>query len=76
LQRLVLRRCLIDCGYGLFRQRGVALFGESIEFFPLLRDTICVAFLGLATGGTGCLFHQLPEIIFKYRDAIVEFGPR
>jgi hypothetical protein len=61
---------------GLFLQECVALFGQSIEFFALLRDTIGIAFLGLATGGTCCLFHQLPEIVFKYRDAVVEFGPR
>jgi hypothetical protein len=61
---------------GLLRQTGVAFFGQSIEFFLLLRDTVCVAFFGLAAGGTRCLFDQLPEIIFKYRDAIVEFGPR
>jgi len=60
----------------LFRQQGVALFGPSIEFFALLRDTIGVAFLCLATGSTRGLFHQLPEIVFKYRDAIIEFGPR
>jgi hypothetical protein len=61
---------------GLFRQQVVALFGQSIEFFALLRDTIGVAFLGLATGGARCLLYQLPEIVFKYSDAIVEFGPR
>jgi hypothetical protein len=56
--------------------RAIALFGQSIELFALLRDAIGIAFLGLATGGTRCLFHQLPEIVFKYRDAVVEFGPR
>ena len=61
---------------GLFLQECVALFGQSIEFFALLRDTISSTFLGLATGGTRGLFHQLPEIAFKYRDAVVEFGPR
>jgi hypothetical protein len=54
-------------------QQGVTLFGQSIELFALLRDTIGVSFLGLATGATCDLFHQLPEIALKNGDTIVEF---
>jgi hypothetical protein len=60
---------------GLLRQQVVALFGQSIEFFALLRDTIGVPFLGLAAGATRGLFNQLPEIVLKNGNAIVEFRP-
>jgi hypothetical protein len=60
----------------LVRQQVVTRFDQPIELFALLRDTVGVAFLGLATRLTCGLFDQLPEIVPKYRDAIIELGSR
>jgi hypothetical protein len=58
----------------LFLQQGLTLFSQSIELSALLSDAIGVTFLGLATGATCGLFHQLPEIALKNCDTIVELG--
>jgi hypothetical protein len=53
-------------------QQGIALRGQPIELLALLRDSIGVAFLRLATGDSSGLFDQLPDIVLKDCDAILE----
>jgi hypothetical protein len=66
--RLVLSRAAT-----LFCQR-VALGQELVEFLVLLGKPIGDAFLTLLAGGRGRLFYQLPDVVAKHRDAIIEFG--
>jgi hypothetical protein len=40
----------------LFLQQGITLFGQSIELFALLSDTVGNTFFGLATGLARGLF--------------------
>jgi hypothetical protein len=58
----------------LFIQQGVTLFYQPVELFALLRDAIGIAFFGLTTRAGCGLFHQLPEIVPKNGDTVVEFG--
>jgi hypothetical protein len=60
----------------LIVQRAVTLVSQSVELLALLSDAIGVTFVGLATRASCGLFHQLPEIVLKYGDAIVELGSR
>jgi hypothetical protein len=56
----------------IFRH-GVTLFSQPVEFDTLLRDAIGVVFFRPSGSVTCCLFDQLPYIVSKYRDAIVDF---
>jgi hypothetical protein len=56
----------------LFLWQGVTLLGQSIELFALLNYAIGISLLGLATGAPRRLFHQLPQIVLKNGDTIVE----
>jgi hypothetical protein len=60
----------------LFPQQGVTLRGQSIELFALLIDALGIPFFGLATRAACGLFNQLPDIILKYCDPIVELRSR
>jgi hypothetical protein len=64
----------LGCHHRLFLQQVVTHFGQPIELFALLRDTVGIAFLGLAARLTCGLFDQLPEIVLKYRDTGIELG--
>jgi hypothetical protein len=73
----MMNRCLIEPialgrRHPLFPQQGLTRFDQSIELFVLLSDTFGIPFLGLAAGATCGLFHQLPEIVLKDSDTIVE----
>jgi hypothetical protein len=58
----------------LFAEPGVALFHQPFELVILLIDAVGDPFLvELARGGRG-LFDQLPDVVLKDRDPIVEFG--
>ena len=57
----------------VFQQR-VTRFDQPVEFFLLLSHALGCPFVILRTGRRGSLFDQLPDIVPKYRDAVVEFG--
>src|SRR5882757_7253619 len=57
-------------------QQGVTRFDQLFEFFLLLRNAIgCPLFIPRARRRSS-LFNQLPDIVLKYRDAVVEFWYR
>ncbi len=60
-------------GWRLFIEPGVALFHQPFELVILLIDAVGDPFLvEFARGGRG-LFDQLPDVVLKDRDPIVEF---
>jgi hypothetical protein len=60
----------------LFVQPRFPLFGQPFEFIILLTDAIGDARLVLFTRCAGCLFNQLPDVVLKDRDPIIELGQR
>jgi hypothetical protein len=65
-------------GYGipvpeLFIQQRITLLGQFFKFLVLLIDAVGYAFFVLRPGSTGGLFDELPDIVLKDRDAIIEF---
>jgi hypothetical protein len=57
----------------VFQQR-VTRLDQFVEFFLLLGHAPGGPFFILRTGRPRSLFDQLPDIVPKYRDAVVEFG--
>jgi hypothetical protein len=58
----------------LFLQPRITLLGEPVEFVVLLIDPVRDALLVLLARRAGGLLDQLPDVILKDRDPIVEFG--
>ena len=57
----------------LFIQQGITLLGQFFKFLVLLVDAVGCAFFVLRPGSTGGLFDELPDVVLKDRDPIVEF---
>jgi hypothetical protein len=64
------------CTRRLLLLPGVPFLEQPFELFILLIDTASDAFFGPFTGSAGGLFDQLPDVVLKDRDPIVEFGQR
>ena len=57
----------------LFFQHGVALFDQPFKFLLLLKNALRCSFFILRARRCSSLFNQLPDIVLKYPDAVVEF---
>jgi hypothetical protein len=55
---------------------GVPLPKQPFELFILLVDAAGNAFFVPFTGSAGGLFNQLPDVVLKDRDPIVQLGQR
>jgi len=60
----------------LFVQPGVTLLVQPVEFFLLLIDAVGYPRFVLLARSASCLFDQLPDVVLKDRDPIVEFCQR
>jgi hypothetical protein len=56
----------------LFFQYGITPFDQPVELLLLLGNPLGRSFFILCAGGSSSLFDQLPHIVLKYRDAVVD----
>ena len=64
----------LNLARGLLLRPRVTFFDQSLKFFILLRDAVGRELLVLGSRKTRGLFDQLPDVVAKYRDAVVEFA--
>jgi hypothetical protein len=58
----------------LFFRHGVPRLDQSVEFFLLLGNAPGCPFFILRARRRSSLLDQLPDIVPKHRDAVIEFG--